>query len=523
MNTALQFRAAPTITVNPSGRTPLVAILHAVTNAPAALTLNVDDGVRQWSLSGGNALNTVHEIPLLDLRSCRNHKVRIVARAASGDSAEAETIQFETAPLPAVFPSIKVLKADPARMEPGYTVFPSRPSDQTQGFGDFGAIIAVDAKGDVVWYYQPGHFVDAPRRLRNGNFLYIGANQTLFEVDVMGRIVSKWQALLGATRRDIDAVPIPTRQFHHDVFEMPSGNILAASLEIRSYDNYPTSDKDPDAPREQSKVVGDVIVEFTREGRMVNEWKLLDLIDPYRFGHGGLLKGNPRRADTEARNWSHCNSVFYDEQGDAIIVSVRRQDAILKISRKTGELVWILGTDANWRSPWREKLLKPDTGVEWQYHQHDATITPDGTVMCFDNGNYRSSPFDARMPAEQSYSRAVEFAVDENARTVRQVWEYGKQREEKLFSVYVGGAARMPRTGNVLADFGGITADASGRYLENPGEGIGQVRMVEVTRGPKPEVVFDLALARSGNDGCGWDAYRGLRIADLFGRNGSRS
>ncbi len=519
MSNNLQFLATPTITVNPSGRAPLVAILHALTGAPAALTLHIDDGVRQWSVSGGNAKQTLHEIALLDLRSGRSHKVRVTASAANGEAVECEGIQFDTAPLPAVFPSIKVLKADTAQMEPGYTVFPSRPSDQAQGFGDFGAIIAVDAKGEVVWYYQPGHFVDAPRRLRNGNFLYIGPNQTLFEADIMGRIVAKWQALLGAAQRDIDAVAIPTRQFHHDVFEMPCGNILAASLEIRSYDNYPTSDKDANAPREPSKVVGDVIVEFTRDGRMVNEWKLLDLIDPYRFGYGGLLKGNPRRADTAARNWSHCNSVFYDEKSDAIILSVRRQDAILKISRKTGELVWILGTDANWRSPWKEKLLKPDASIEWQYHQHDATVTPEGTVMCFDNGNYRSSPFEAKMPPEQSYSRAVEFAVDEKARTVRQVWEYGKHREEKLFSVYVGGSAFMPKTGNVLADFGGITTDASGRYLENPGGGIGQVRMVEVTRGARAEVVFELALTRASNEGAGWDAYRGLRIADLFGRN----
>lgn len=519
MSQKLQFLAPPRITVNPSGRAPLVAVVHAVTDSPTALVVSLDDGVRQWSVRSGNAKRVLHEVPLLDLRSGRSHKAWVTASNLNGDSVQSEPMQFDTAPLPAVFPSIKVLKADTARMEPGFTVFPSRPSDQAQGFGDFGAIIAVDARGDIVWYYQPGHFVDAPRRLRNGNFLYIGPNQTLFEVDILGRIVAKWQALLGAEHRDIDAIPVPTRQFHHDVFEMPSGNILAASLEIRSYDNYPTSDKDPDAPREPSKVVGDVIVEFTRDGRMVNEWKLLDLIDPYRFGYGGLLKGNPRRADTAARNWSHCNSVFYDEKSDSIILSVRRQDAILKISRRSGELVWILGTEANWRSPWKEKLLKPDAGVEWQFHQHDATVTPGGTVMCFDNGNYRSSPFEPGMPPEQSYSRAVEFEVDESARTVRQVWQYGKGREERLFSVYVGGAACLPLTGNVLADFGGIVKNHAGRYQESPGGGIGEVRMVEVTRGPRTEVVFEMAITRAGNEGCGWDAYRGLRIADLFVRH----
>jgi hypothetical protein len=32
-------------------------------------------------------------------------------------------------------------------------------------------------------------------------------------------------------------------------------------------------------------------------------------------------------------------------------------------------------------------------------------------------------------------------------------------------------------------------------------------------------VVFEMAITRAGNEGCGWDAYRGLRIADLFVRH----
>ena len=138
--------------------------------------------------------------------------------------------------------------------------------------------------------------------------------------------------------------------------------------------------------------------------------------------------------------------------------------------------------------------------------------------MCFDNGNCRASPFDPKMPPEQCYSRAVEFVVDEATRRVTQRWEYGRQREERLFSVYVGGAAWMPRTGNVLADFGGIVRNKSGAFQENPGGGIGEARMLEVTRGPDAEVVFELSLTRAKPEDCGWDAYRGMRIADLFSR-----
>jgi arylsulfate sulfotransferase len=516
MNARFQFSATPVLSVNPSGRVPLSARLVAKTNLPSLLEIDISDGVRRWTIASGETMATAHAVPILDLRSARRHTVRVKARHGD-DAITTDALTFETAQLPERFPQPRVLHAERGKMEPGYTVFPSRPTEEAQDSGTFGAIIAVDASGEIVWYYQPDHFVDHPRRLRNGNFIYAGPDQTLFEVDVMGNLHGKWQTVLGAARRSVDAIPVEARRVHHDIFEMPSGNILVACLEIREYPDYPTSDKDPAAPREPSKVVGDVIVEFARDGRIVNQWKLLDLLDPYRFGYGGLAKGNPRRGDTQARNWSHCNSVFYDAASDAIVLSIRRQDAIVKISRKTGQLLWILGTPANWRSPWTEKLLRPIGRLEWQYHQHDATVTPAGTILCFDNGNCRASPFDVKTPPEHSVSRAVEFVVDERAMTVRQIWSYGKEQGEALFSVYVGGAAWLPKTGNILVDYGGMVTDAAGRYVENPGDGLGHVRMLEVTHTENPEVVFDLMIDdRKGNPPRGWDAYRGMRIADLF-------
>ena len=46
---------------------------------------------------------------------------------------------------------------------------------------------------------------------------------------------------------------------------------------------------------------------------------------------------------------AHFNSIFYDPRDDSILLSGRRQDAVVKIDRKTSELTWILGPHDRWK------------------------------------------------------------------------------------------------------------------------------------------------------------------------------
>jgi arylsulfate sulfotransferase len=69
-----------------------------------------------------------------------------------------------------------------------------------------------------------------------------------------------------------------------------------------------------------------------------------------------------------------------------------------------------------------------------------------------DNGNFRASPFDGSEPVDDdlNYTRAVEYEIDEDAMTVRQVWEYGGTSSERIYSGSRGDADWMLETGNVL-------------------------------------------------------------------------
>ena len=196
-------------------------------------------------------------------------------------------------------------------------------------------------------------------------------------------------------------------------------------------------------------------------------------------------------------DWCHANAIAYDAADDAILVSLRHQDCIIKFARSTGELKWILGTHANWKSPWSDKLLTPVGDLQWQFHQHDCSVTPTGTILCFDNGNYRATPFDQKLPPEKNYSRVVEFEVDEAARTVRQVWSYGSGPGEQLYACYQGGAFRLPATGNTFMTYGGIVT-VDGKPHDVAEAGLSRSRLVEVT--PSGEVVFDMWIDGSTRD-----------------------
>ncbi len=196
------------------------------------------------------------------------------------------------------------------------------------------------------------------------------------------------------------------------------------------------------------------------------------MLDTTRIGYNSLTK---RPVGSLGYDWAHVNAVINDPRDDSIIISLRQQDALVKFSRSTGDLKWILGPHANWSSKFQPFLLTPiGEPFEWQYHQHSPTITPSGTILLFDNGNFRASPFDGTTttPDSKNYSRAVEYAIDEQNMEIRQVWEYGKNMAKPLYAGWIGDANWMKTTGNVLITFGGTSFTGGER---NSDLGLGEV------------------------------------------------
>ena len=398
----------------------------------------------------------------------------------------------------------------------GVTVFGIRKSARF-GAKNYGYLMAVDHAGDVVWLVsRMGHTFGDVMRLSNGNILYLSFDNRAIELDMLGNTINTWIASRKLSPDQIPegAIPVDTDTFHHELLELPGGNFAVISTEMRELDDYPSSETDPEAAPEKANVVGDVITEFKPDGTVVNNISMFDVVDPYRIGYmslGGywIQKGYPASKD-----WSHANAMDYDASDDTYIVSLRHQDVVIKIDRTSGELKWILGTPDGWKPPWSEYLLKPQADLQWQYHQHNAHLSDSGNVLLFDNGNFRAMPFDTKLPPAENYSRGVEFAVDSGQGTVTQVWSYGGPGISE-YSAFLSGLRRLPQTGNVLINFGGMLCDDDGNPMEFPPKGIGWIRMIEVTGGENAELLWDLVIDERPN-GMGYDAYRAERLESLY-------
>ena len=149
---------------------------------------------------------------------------------------------------------------------------------------------------------------------------------------------------------------------------------------------------------------------------------LFDIIDPNRIGYYSVVSGEGGATPGGNLDWSHSNGLYYDSTDHSYLISIRHQDAIAKIGLEDGDLRWIIGDHHGWGDKWKKFLLSPDGYIDWQYHQHDPSITKAGTILCFDNGNCRAVPFNDRMQAKDSYSRVVEYSVDKERNTVGEVW-----------------------------------------------------------------------------------------------------
>jgi hypothetical protein len=355
----------------------------------------------------------------------------------------------------------------------------------------------------------------------NGNIAYqTDRNGQMSEIDMLGNVVRRWHST--GVPKDVPegSVPVETDTFHHNFDVKPDGNFMILSTEVRDFEAYPASESEVPPPTAPSQVIGDVILEVEPNGKIVREFKLFDLIDPTRIGFDSLQTFFYAQVYKDVlkapgKDWSHTNSVFYDAKSDCAILSARHLDMVYKLDLKTGKLRWILGNHDDWNEKEAKLLLTPaGEPFKWQYHQHAAKVTPQGTILLFDNGNNRARPGQERMKPQDSYSRAVEYKVDEQAMTVQQVWTYGDENgAEHFFSPFICDVDVLPETGNVLITDGGRLKDKDGNQSANIFGDRHWSRILEVTHESPPSKVFELVI---DDPSIGWAVFRSDRIPSLY-------
>lgn len=516
----LEFVTPPSVIVDPRKSAPLSAQLMMDTNLPTTIKISISDGEKSQERDCGGQATSTHSVPVLGLRFGREFSATVTATTEGGESITSEPVSFETLAAPDGFPDLDISVCDASRREPGYVVFVlNQVNPENMGLGN-GMLVALNGDGDVVWAYADpeGLGIGCVTSTARGTFLATSRG-SISEIDVLGSVVGKWSSRSMASGEHLgDGTPLDVGQVHHSTIELPSGNLLSIGTAMRTVDAYPTSETDPSGPTQAVEVKADEIVEFTRDGEIVTRHNLADIIDPTRIGYYSVASGEGANTPGGNLDWSHSNGLFYDASDDSYIISIRHQDTVAKIGRANGDLRWIIGDHTGWKEPWSAKLFKPQGEVGWQYHQHDPSLTPDGNVMCFDNGNCRAVPYNNRMTAEQSYSRVVEYKIDPTTGTIEQAWEFRGAKGETLYTSSQGGAVWLPETGNVFCNFSAIRLNADGKFTEsNADSGASRhARLIEVTHDTEPVPVFDMKVHDGSGRGRGYGSFRSMHLKDLY-------
>ncbi len=510
------FDTTPSIEANPNPAVPQAAVVKFEADSPVKTTLTISDGERSWELVYGPERNPAEGLAVVGMKADRDHRVEVRIENESGVSL-AEPLSVRTPPLPddpEAFPPLNLTVSQPDRMEPGFTIFnPRRSRSGSPEFGArFGMLLAVDHAGEVLWFYRTDSRISDFERLRNGNLAYITFDNRIVEIDWLGNKLRQWYAGERPGGPVDGAVRVPgTVSFHHEIDERPNGNLVVLGSEIRELENWYTTEYDANAPRQTQPVMGDVILEFDPQtGEVVWEWKAFDVLPTDRLAYETFAGYWTRRGFPEVRaDWSHANNLIYDEVSDAYLINFRYQAAIVKIDRETKDIDWILADPDDW-GDLADKVLGSVGDTRLPYHQHSPHPTPHGTLLVFDNGNYQARPFKTPLPPNETYTRAVEYRVDEAASEVEELWQSEEMSSASVVSYAMGDVDWQPKTGNVLAGYGFVIPRedvVSGRWQWRSGSFLHLWTMVrEYARGDDPGLVWEI-IVDDVDRGIGWAMF----------------
>jgi arylsulfate sulfotransferase len=389
--------ANPLVKLNPYEFCPLTAVVMFEIPAASEATITVLGKEVEGNITHRFPAAKKHILPIYGLYADYENTVEIVL--GNGEKA---SIKIQTEPLMAGVPLATKMETTKEYLGDNLIFLTAAMRSMPVGF---------DYKGDLRWYASVNFAFDC-KRMPNGHIL-IGTERLIqmpyfttgiYEMAFSGKVFKEYQSPIGG--------------YHHDQFVMEDGNIL-----MLTYDRY-------------SGTVEDVCVLLDKEtGKVLRKWDYKDVLPQDVAGSGSQ----------DAHDWFHNNAVWYDKKTHSLTLSGRHQDAVINLDYELDEngkckLNWIIGDPEMWPEDMQKYFFKPVGDLskfDWQYEQHACVVLPDGDIMLFDNGHFRSKNPETRIPNHDNFSRGVRYRIDTEKMEIEQIWQYGKERGADFFSPYI--------------------------------------------------------------------------------------
>ncbi len=422
----------PLLLDDPYGCSPLTALAVFTTEEPARVSIRVHGKTSDADITNDfPALETEHLIPIYGLYADFLNTVTLTVTTEGGQKTET-TVSIQTdATDPNTIENIIIQTEihSAAQMSPGLNFL-------------FSQKLAFDAHGDIRWTnstwvtpsatlynYEDGTYVNSYGSYPEGDVL-------LFERNFLGKFLRVWYSPYGV---------------HHDIAQGENGNLLVTGS--------------------HGSAVQDLVYELDADtGEIVHSLDLKMVLPRSSERLNAALQAETilsKDWKMSSADWFHLNAIVWD--GGDVLLSGRHSSAVVRMAWPSGEIKWILASPFGWPTMFQKYLLTPVEGqsdFEWPYWQHAPMLLPDQDnnpdttdLLLFDNGCARFGEKDVRqklltgdLNAIQSYSRLVQYRINEKEHTIEQIWQYGKERGEELYTVRCGDADYLPN-GNRLGFF----------------------------------------------------------------------
>ena len=353
----------------------------------------------------------------------------------------------------------------------GYVLFSPIPSDTTY---------LIDKCGYKVHsWWSNNHPGQSVYLLEDGTLLRPGAiNNMTFNGGGRGGVVEKfdWNSNLLWSY----TISSSTECQHHDVRQLPNGNVLAIVWELKTAAQALAGGRNP--ANIGTVVWSEKIVELQQTGlnmaNIVWEWHVWDhLVQDYdstksNFGivseHPELINFNYTNGSPTASDWLHCNALDYNEALDQIILSSHNFCEMWIIDHSTstaesashnggnhgrgGDLMYRWGNPAAYN--------RGTANDQKFYGQHNLRWIPDGfpgegSILVYNNGlsrpggNYSTvETFVTPIDTAGEYP----IAINQPYLPLASNWVYTAPTPTSFFSQVISGAQRLSNGNTIICE-----------------------------------------------------------------------